>query len=50
MMTMLSQYAESLVKDIIWNPELTAEDYLDYDHAIEMQKLKEDKQNDIQST
>ncbi|MCT2898508.1 hypothetical protein EFM54_05765 [Lentilactobacillus buchneri] len=50
MMTMLSQYDEGLVKDIIWNPELTAEDYLDYDYAIEMQKVKEDKQNDIQST
>lgn len=50
MMTMLSQYDEGLVKDIIWNPELTAEDYLDYDHAIEMQKVKEDKQDYVQST
>lgn len=40
MMTMLSQYDEGLIKDIIWNPELTAQDYLDYDHAVEMQKRK----------
>lgn len=40
MMTMLSQYDEGLIKDIIWDPDLTAEDYLDYEHAVEMQKRK----------
>ncbi|GEP71996.1 hypothetical protein FD12_GL001575 [Lentilactobacillus rapi DSM 19907 = JCM 15042] len=49
MMTMLSQYDEGLIKNIIWNPELSAQDYLDYDHAIEMQKKKEDEKDGLQS-
>lgn len=50
MMAMLNQYHERLVKNIIWNPDVAAEDYLDYEDAIEMQKVKEDKQDDVQST
>ncbi|WP_243686136.1 hypothetical protein [Lentilactobacillus rapi] len=46
---MLSQYDEGLIKNIIWNPELSAQDYLDYDHAIEMQKKKEDEKDGLQS-
>lgn len=49
MMTMLSQYDEGLIKDIIWNPELSAQDYLDYDHAIELQKKKEEEKDGLQS-
>lgn len=49
MMTMLSQYDEGLVKDIIWNPELTAQDYLNYEHVIEMQKVKGARENGLQS-
>ncbi|WP_419713256.1 hypothetical protein ACN2AV_01035 [Lentilactobacillus buchneri subsp. silagei] len=50
MMTMLSQYDEGLVKDIIWNPDVAAEDYLDYEDAVRKQKVKEDKQDYVQST